>query len=166
MHQLPHATLWTVGTSSGFEERLRVPLWWWPIGIGLAALLAAEIHSGSNGLRAVLPYLILPPLAAAVLARWSRGRIGVGSGMLVVPGARMPLTAVGRVEALDREQTRRQRGPDAAPTAFTVSRPWLHCAVWVEVVDPDDETPYWVVASREPQALASALSAERGVSPT
>ncbi|MGH8922343.1 MAG: DUF3093 family protein, partial [Actinomycetes bacterium] len=35
-----------------FDERLTVPWWWWPLGLGIAALLAAEVHMGYPGVRA------------------------------------------------------------------------------------------------------------------
>jgi len=31
----------------------------------------------------------------------------------------------------------------------------------VEVTDPDDPTPYWLLATRDPQRLAAALSPDR-----
>ena len=37
-------------------------------------------------------------------------------------------------------------------------RPWVHTAVQIEVVDPTDRTPYWVVGSRRPGELAAALA--------
>jgi hypothetical protein len=42
-----------------------------------------------------------------------------------------------------------------------VQRPWVKGAVQVHLDDPADPTPYWVVSSRNPTALASALLAER-----
>ena len=141
-----------------YEERWVVPWWWWPAGIGLAALVAAEIHSGAPGLRAVLPYAVLLPLAVLLLAVGSRGRLSVRDGMLHVPGARIPLDHLGDAVVLDRESLRRQTGPMADRRAFLVSRPWLHTAVRVTVTDPADDTPYWVLGTRRPADLLAALS--------
>src|SRR5690606_27790666 len=41
-----------------FSERMWVPWWWWPIGLGVAALLAAELHMGAPGMYAWLPYVL------------------------------------------------------------------------------------------------------------
>jgi hypothetical protein len=58
---------------------------------------------------------------------------------------------------LDREALRRQAGPMADRSAFLVSRPWLHTAVRLMVVDPEDDTPYWIVGTRHPQRLLAVL---------
>ena len=140
-----------------YEERWIVPWWWWPAALGLAGLVAAELHSGAPGLRAVVPYATLLPLTVVLLAAGSRGRIRVRDGLLSVPGARIPLVHLGEAVALDREQLRRQTGPMADRRAFLVSRPWLHSAVRVMVTDPEDDTPYWVIGTRRPDRLLAAL---------
>jgi hypothetical protein len=142
-----------------FRERWIVPLLWWPSTLGLATLVAAELHSGAPGTRAVVPYAVLLPLAVLLLAAGSRGRITVADGVLHVPGARIPVKHLASGEALDREAFRVQTGPMADPAAFVVSRPWLHQAVRLMVDDPDDPTPYWVVGTRRPQELLAAISA-------
>ncbi len=49
-------------------------------------------------------------------------------------------------------------GPGADARAFLVIRPYLKRAVRVPVTDPADPTPYWLVGSRHPDALAEALN--------
>jgi hypothetical protein len=142
-----------------YEERLVVPWWWFLSGLGLAALVAAELHSGAPGTRAVLPYAILLPLTVVLLAYGSRGRITVRDGVLHVPGARIPVVHLADGAVLDRESLRRQTGPMADRRSFLVSRPWLHTAVRVMVTDPEDVTPYWVVGTRHPEKLLAALTA-------
>ena len=48
---------------------------------------------------------------------------------------------------------------DPGGLAYLLLRPYVGRAVRVEVVDPHDPTPYWVVASRHPDALAACLNA-------
>lgn len=146
---------------SAYEERLVAPPLWWLGGLGVAVMLAGSIHAGGSGARAVVPYIVLPLLVLGVLALASRGRVRVAGGELQVPGARIPLTHVGGITPLEREQTRRVRGPLAEPRAYVATRPWLPCAVRVQVEDPEDDTPYWLVGSRDPQALAAAIQAGR-----
>jgi hypothetical protein len=145
-------------TDVAWDERLAVPAWYWPAGIALALLLAAPVHGGYGGVRAVLPYLVAPVLAVVVLARVSRGRVRVADGVLHVPGARMPLEVVGAVRALDVEETRRLRGPTADVRAHVATRSWLRRAVAVRLDDPEDDTPYWLVGTRHPDELAAVLS--------
>jgi hypothetical protein len=140
-----------------YRERWVVPLVWWPCALGLAALVAAELHSGAPGVRAWLPYAVLLPLTVTLLAVGSRGGITVADGVLHVPGARIPVALVADGVALDRQSFRVQTGPMADPRAFVVSRPWLHTAVRLTVDDPADPTPYWVVGTRRPGELLDAM---------
>ena len=148
---------------TSYDEQLAVPWWAWPAALAVSVLLAAQLHGGGSGVaRAVLPYVVLPLATLLALRQLSRGRVRVSDGVLHVPGARMPLSAVGAVTALDREGTRRLRGPVASPLAHVATRPWLPLAVRVDVADPDDDTPYWLVGTRSPEDLAEALRAARG----
>ncbi|MCU1591714.1 MAG: rane protein [Frankiales bacterium] len=141
-----------------YRERWVVPLVWWPCALGLATLVAAELHSGAPGARAVLPYAVLLPLTAVLLATGSRGQVTVTDGVLHVPGARIPVALLDHGVVLDREAFRIQAGPMADPNAFVVSRPWLHTAVRLMVDDPADPTPYWIVGTSRPAELLSAIS--------
>lgn len=147
-----------------YVERLAVPLWAWPAGVALALLLAAPVHGGAGGARAVVPYVVAVLLALAALALSSRGRIEVSDGVLHVPGARVPVDVLGAVQPLDVEQTRRLRGPTADVRAHVAARSWLRRAVQVRIEDPADDTPYWLVTTRHPQELAAALEAARRAS--
>jgi len=51
----------------------------------------------------------------------------------------------------------RLRGPDADPAAFNASRYWVKTGVKVELKDKADPTPYWLISSRKPKALAKCL---------
>jgi hypothetical protein len=140
-----------------YEERLVAPPLVWLGAVALGLLAAGAVHAGGDGARAVVPYVVLPLLAVAVVALASRGRLRVADGVLHVPRARIPLAHVGEVTALDREGTRQVRGPLAEPRAFVVTKPWLSRSVRVQVDDPADDTPYWLVGTRDPAALAQAL---------
>ena len=141
-----------------FEERLTVPWWWWPAGVALGLLLAAVVHGGADGPRAVVPYAVAVPLVLVLLARASGGRVRVADGVLHVPGARVPVALVDRAVALDRESVRRLAGPQRHPWAHLACRGFVPTAVLVELDDPADDTPYWVVSTRRPDALVAAVS--------
>jgi hypothetical protein len=143
--------------STTYDEPLRVPLWWWPGGLAVALMLAAVVHSGAGGARAVVPYAVAAPLAVAVLLRASRGRVRVVDGVLHVPGARVPVALVDRAVPVDATSLRRLAGPQRHPWAFVARKGFIPTAVLVELDDPADETPYWVVSTRRPEALAAAL---------
>lgn len=141
-----------------YRERLRVPVVWTVAALVVALLLAAEVHGGAGGWRAVVPYAVLPPFALLWAALASRRQVRLTDGVLHVPGARAPLSAFGPPQALDKEQLRRRLGPESDVRAWVAVPPWVSRGVLLPVVDPDDETPYWVIGSRHPEALVAALT--------
>jgi hypothetical protein len=73
----------------------------------------------------------------------------------------LPASNVGDAESLDPTAARRLRGVDADARAFIVIRGWVRTAARVDVADDLDPTPYWMVSTRRPVELASALAALR-----
>jgi Protein of unknown function (DUF3093) len=152
----------------GYAERLVLPWWLWLPSLGVATLLAAEVHLGAPGLRSWLPYAVILPLSIAALWRLGRIRVAVEDGPdgvdLRVDDARLPVRYVSTAVPLDANGKREILGPLAHPMAFVVQRPWVSGAVQVMLDDPADPTPYWVVSSRNPQRLAAALLAATAAS--
>lgn len=149
--------------ADAFDERLRVPLWWWLPALGVATLLAAEVHMGYPGVRAWLPYLVLMPVAAAVLVGLSRTRVRLSAATATEPAelwvgqAHLPVQFVGEVEVITRAGKRRALGPELDPAAFLLHRAWIGPLLRVHLTDPADPTPYWVFSVRQPQRLADLL---------
>jgi hypothetical protein len=98
---------------------------------------------------------------AAALRAYGGARIAVTDGWFRAGRARIEMTYVGTAEALDAERTRRVSGPEADARAYLLLRPYLRRSVKVEITDPADPAPYWLVSSRHPRALADALNAVR-----
>ncbi|HKR50739.1 MAG TPA: DUF3093 domain-containing protein [Pseudonocardiaceae bacterium] len=142
-----------------FDERLTVPWWWWPLGLGVAALLAAEIHMGYPGVRAWLPYLLTVPLAVAVLVRMGRQRVRLSGGELWVGPAHVPTRYLGQVEVIQPSARRRALGPDLDPAAFVLHSAWVGPVLRVELTDPQDPTPYWIFSVQQAEELAALLRA-------
>lgn len=141
-----------------YAERLRVPVWLWAAGLGVAAALAAELHLGYGGVRAWVPYAVLLPLAAALLWRAGRVEVRVEDGELHVDDAHVPVALLSAAEPLDAAAKQRAMGRELHPYAFVVHRPWVRTAVRLTLDDPADPTPYWLVSTRHPGALATALA--------
>jgi hypothetical protein len=68
---------------------------------------------------------------------------------------------LGEVTPLDDQARRCLAGVDADARAYLLLRPYLRHAVRVDLVDPADPTPYWLVATRRPAQLVTALSSAR-----
>ena len=139
------------------DERLSVPLWWYLPALGLAVLLGAEVHMGYPGLRSWIGYAVTVPLCLAALVFLGRVRVRVADGELRAGDAVLPLRHVGRVDVVPREGKQVALGPELDPAAHLVHRPWIGPVVRIEVTDPEDPTPYWIVSTRHPDALVAAL---------
>lgn len=147
-----------------YDERLQAPAWYWPVAAALVAMLGAEFHIGLALPWKIVTYAVAGGLVATVLLRGGAARVRVADGTLTAGGSSLPLRYAGRVTALDAAATRAVMGPATDPDAYVVTRPWVHTAVRVQVVDPQDDTPYWLLGTRHPQELAAALERAR-VSP-
>ena len=150
--------------SPSYSERLGVPLRWWVQGTMLVATLWLAVVVA---LPAVAAWIITA-IAMAVLALglWAYGaaRITIDAETFRAGRAHIAASHIGTVTPLDPGQTRRIAGVDADARAYLVLRPYLKRAVRVEITDPADPAPYWLVSTRRPEELAGALSALAGPS--
>ncbi len=154
--------------STGFYERLRTPLLWWPVAVvvfplimELVVVLGPQLSRQAGWTAAIITYLVSAALGAALVLWASGGTVVVRDGELRTGGGRLPLSAVRAVRVADRDVTRRLLGVDADTTAFLSTRGWIHTSVVVEIDDPADDTPYWLVSTRRGEELAATLLAGR-----
>lgn len=147
------------------SERLRVSWWMWPAVLTVDAIVGFEVLIGFPTLSAWVPFAVLLPLTAAVLLRAGRIRVAVAGDEFQVDDARLPVSVIADVVALDAAGKREALGVGAHPLAFVIQRPWIGPAVQVLLDDPADPTPYWVISSRRPVELATALLAARSRAP-
>ena len=134
-----------------------MPFWAYPLMLAAGAMLAAEIWMGYDGLRAWVPFAVLIPVMIGLLLWAGRIRVAVTADELRVDDARLPRAVIADVIALDAAGKREALGVGAHPMAFVIQRPWIGGAVQVILNDPADPTPFWVVSTRHPVELATAL---------
>jgi len=142
-----------------YSERLGVPLRWWVQGTMLVATLWLAVVVALPALAAWLVTAVA--LGVLTFLFWSYGsaRIVVADGTFRAGRAHIPAGFLGAVTALDAEETHRTAGVEADARAYLLLRPYLKRAVRVEITDPADPAPYWLVGTRHPEELARALAA-------
>jgi Protein of unknown function (DUF3093) len=144
-----------------YRERLWVPWWWWPPGLGLAALIALELNQGVAALPDWVPFAVLLPVAAVVLLWFGRIEVSVvcGSGEteLWVGAAHLPVSVLTRSAAVPKSAKSAALGRQLDPAAYVVHRAWVGPMVLLVLDDPDDPTPYWLVSCRHPDRVLAAL---------
>lgn len=140
-----------------YRERLRTPWWWYPIGIGVAALLAGEFHVAGLPLTDWIPFAVLVP--AATLIVWSLGRseLTIDAQELHIRGAHVSWRFVTGVVSLDANTLRRVVGREGDPQAFISIRAWIGPGVQLWLADADDPTPYWVISTRRPARVVELV---------
>ena len=148
-----------MSTTPAYTERLGVPLRWWVQGTMLVATLWLAVAVATPAPVAWLVTAIA--LAMLVFCLWAFGnaRIVVGDGELRAGRAHIEARHIGTATALDAEQARRTAGVDADARAYLLLRPYLKRAVKVEITDPADPAPYWLLSTRRPEELVTALAA-------
>lgn len=148
-------------SNATFSERLHVPArWWLQGGLLVASFWLAMIVSIPEPAAWAITAALMGLLALG-LGTYGRAKVVVEDGRLRAGRANIDLRFVGPAQPLDRTETRAVSGPLADARAFLLLRPYLPQAVRIEIDDPDDPTPYWLVCSRRVEALAASLNEAR-----
>jgi hypothetical protein len=84
--------------------------------------------------------------------------VEVTDSEFVAGRAQLPRAAVATAEAFDGTEATAERGQRLDARAWLLLRGWIPGIVRVELDDPTDPTPYWLVSTRHPRRLAEALS--------
>jgi hypothetical protein len=146
-----------------YRERLSAPPSWWLVGMASMLTFGAIVWTGFDVGFTLAVFGALIIITAAFLLNWGRATIVVTGDQLRVGPDILPLTQVGEVRALGEAEARALRGPRADPLAYTLIRPYLRYAVYIEVTGRDAAHPYWLLATRRPAELAAAIESSRPV---
>jgi hypothetical protein len=141
-----------------FSERLWPSPGIWAASIGFGAalgLIPAPISSQAGVIVAIVGVAGLVALLVVTTPALS-----VTEDTFVAGRAHVPTALLGAVEVLDATQMRQARGVGLDARAYLCMRGWLPAGAKVILNDPEDPTPYWLVSSRRPEALALALRHE------
>jgi hypothetical protein len=142
-----------------YDERLWPPVWLWAVSSLFVLSLVLAFYT------AVGPLAVVLGVGPMVLLVWgltaSAAPVRVHDGKLTAGTATIPVSLLGPVEVLDPARARAVRGPESDPAAYHLIRGWVSRGIRAAVDDPRDDTPYWFVASRHPEALAAAIDAAR-----
>lgn len=104
-----------------------------------------------------LSALIVLVALGVVLLRYGALRIDAAPGRLRAGDAHLETPHLGRVESLDPVAWRTALDRAGVERGFLLTRPWIDRGVRIEVVDPADPTPYWLLSTRRPDTLARVL---------
>jgi hypothetical protein len=127
--------------------------------LGFAAFAFLAVFPVSS-VAAAAAAVVAAGLGAVVAVRTAT-TVAVTGGELSAGAAHIPLRLLGPGTVLDRDGIRAALGPGSDARAFACLRSWIPTAVVVEVRDPADPTPTWLISTRRPAQLLAALDAGR-----
>ena len=144
-----------------YAERLTVPLRWWAQGTMLVASLWLAVMAATPAVVAWSVTGVALVLMVALFVSYGRPQVGIEDHHLRAGRAHIALEHVGEVAELDAEGVRRQAGVDADARAYLLLRPYVKRGIRIDITDPTDPAPYWLVACRRPGELVAALESAR-----
>lgn len=83
--------------------------------------------------------------------------VAVSDGLFTAGRASLPRAVISSATAFTGTDAVAQRGTELDMRAWLLLRGWIPGLVRVQLDDPSDPTPYWVVSTRHPAELAAAL---------
>lgn len=143
------------------RERLVAPLSWWIGGLGFALVCGWIVLVATRWPVGIGAAVVVGVVTAFALWRYGDVVVAADATGVRAGRARLPLEHVGAVQALGVKAFRERLGPTADARAWLVTRPYVEQGVRIDVADPDDPTPYWLVSCRSPERLVAAIDALR-----
>ncbi|WJY65707.1 hypothetical protein CAQUA_04970 [Corynebacterium aquatimens] len=145
-----------------YKERQWVPWYWWLFAIAFAALLGAQMGNNRGIAYFIGAFAISAALLGWFLYSLSSTEIAVerdadGTRWLVIGESNLPNTVVSRSMAVPYSAKQSALGPQLDPAAYLVHHSWVAEMVLLVLDDPEDPTPYWLVSSKNPEALLKAF---------
>ncbi|WP_051477205.1 DUF3093 domain-containing protein [Arthrobacter sp. Br18] len=139
-----------------YEEKLWPSPWIWLIAAGISSAAIVTFAPIAIGIGYVAAVVLAGIIATLLIL--STPRIAVTSSSLTVGRATIERRYLGAVELYRGEDATRERGTSLNGLAYLCIRGWISPVVKIEVVDPEDRTPYWLTSTRKPEKLVAALT--------
>lgn len=138
-----------------YRERLIASPW---IFIATALVIPAS-------LLVFLPISIVAGVAVAIvlyggcvlLLSWGSPVIEVRDGGISAGRARLPIAVAREATAFRGEEATLERGQRLDARAWLLIRGWVSPVVRIDLDDPSDPTPYWLISTRRPEQLVAAI---------
>jgi len=140
-----------------FREVIRAPFWLLAFIYFLFISLVVAVWAAIGNQAAFMTW-VFSTVFIVLIALKSRLIIEVDENELRAGPAHIELKYLGQATALDNKDMARLRTRDADPASFLIFRFWRSTGVKVEINDPRDQTPYWLITSKRNKELAAILN--------
>ena len=136
---------------------LRPPIWVLSFIYFMFLSLVIAIWAALDSTSTMVAFVVAT-LAIPVIAQSLTSKIQVDQNELRIDKAHIELKYLGKATVLDSDAMRLLRTRDADPAAFLAIKFWASKGIKIEVNDPRDSTPYWLITSKRGEKLAALLT--------
>jgi hypothetical protein len=144
-----------VGAAVPYRERLS-PSLWTIVSAAVAAPMAALVFAPIDTTLALVAG-VLVGVGIVVLMIAASPVLQVRDGVLTAGRAHIDIEFTGATTVLTGAEAQHARGPGLHPRSWHMIRGGIDGVVIVEITDPDDPAPTWVMSTRTPDRLAAAV---------
>lgn len=138
-----------------YSERL-TPSLWAICSAAVLAPMAMMVFVPLNKTVALAVGLLVAVAVVFVMLRVAPV-VEIIGGELRAGRAHIPVRLLGTVRQFTGMQARQVRGPGLDARSWHLIRGGIDGLIVVEVIDPDDPAPAWIVSTRTPDRLAAAI---------
>jgi membrane protein implicated in regulation of membrane protease activity len=139
-----------------FKEVLRPPIWVLAFIYFLLLSLVIALWAAFDNTVAFTSF-VAATIAIIYIAYAMRSTITFDGEELRIDRAHIESKYLGKVAILDSEAMRLLRTRDADPAAYLAIKFWTPTGIKIEVIDPRDPTPYWLITSKRGEEIAALL---------
>jgi hypothetical protein len=140
-----------------YQEKLGWPWWLWAFALFLTGSISLAVWAAISPMAtiiiSVIQFLLL--ILASIKTKLI---ITITKGWLLVGPAAIERAYLKNFSPLAFTELAKTRGVDGDPAAFLQLRFWVNSAIKIELRDPKDETPYWLISTNRANDLANVLN--------
>jgi len=140
-----------------FREVLRPPIWVLAFIYFLFLSVVLSVWAAFDN-RTALITLALSTLATIWIAIAMKTEISFDGNFLRIDQANIEVRYLGKATALDKTAMRVLRTRDADPAAYLAIKFWEPQGLRIDLNDPRDKTPYWLITSKRGDEIAALLN--------
>lgn len=139
-----------------FREVLRPPLWVLAFIYFLFISVVISVWAALDN-QATLVTLFISTIALIWISIAMTSEITFDGNLLKIDKANIEIKYLGKVTVLDKTAMRLLRTRDADPAAYLAIKFWEPRGIRIDLTDPRDRTPYWLVTSKRGEEIAALL---------
>ena len=139
-----------------FREVLRPPIWVLAFIYFLFISVVISVWAALDN-RATLVTLAISTIALIWISIAMTSEITFDGNLFKIDKANIEIKYLGKVTVLDKTAMRLLRTRDADPAAYLAIKFWEPKGLRIDLNDPRDKTPYWLITSKRGEEIAALL---------